>query len=338
MEELLNDYVRASKDSTARLIHTHISWVLLEGEFAYKIKKPVQFSFLDFSTLEQRKHFCEEELQLNQRLAPSLYLAVVPLKKYGGKLKIDGRQGALLDYAIKMKRMPDHGRMDKLINNQQVNISRLEQLADRLAYFHQAAEPLFGQVDLGEMQKDVEDLESVQQIMQDLRGEAAAAYLPKGIAMSDQFLAAYGFRLQERRDEGFWVDGHGDLHCRNIFLEPEVQIFDCLEFDSRLRQTDVLSELAFLCMDLEAHGRKDLEAIFLEEYLTQYPCMLTSEDRLWFKYLKWYRAGIRVKVLALQISQGNGSGGRLEPYWNLYVEYLKKLIPYLITNGNKVPL
>lgn len=285
------------------LVETHISWVLLGREWVYKIKKPIHFSFLDFSTLEKRRFFCEQELKLNQRLTHGVYLAVVPIFKQPEGFSFGEGTGTLMDYALKMKRLDNQRQMDKLLKVEAVSERDLFKIAQQLALFHQQNRIEGHQVDIQSLQADFEDIRSILPVIQKYFGKAALHQIETAIDFSNTFLNKHANRLQQRADDGFFVDGHGDLHSGNIFLLQEPVIFDCIEFDTHLRQLDVLNELAFLGMDLEAHGRYDLSEKLELYYLSEYPVLEQEEDQLLLNYFKWYRSNVRLKVNALKISQ-----------------------------------
>lgn len=308
------------------LLETHISWVILTDEFAFKIKKPLRFDFLDFSTLEQRAHFCAEELRLNRRLAPEMYLQLLPVTTHG----IGAEDGAVLDFALQMKRMDNSREMDKLLMRGEVRQADLVCLAELLCTFHQAnrlppdhpydpANDVRNFADLFAFKADLLALQVPEsECLEDWR-----AFLPK-------FVHQYAARSKERIEQGFWVDGHGDLHSRNIFLPlgEKPVVFDCLEFSQHFRQIDVLNELAFLCMDLEFFGQTDLAAFFMETYAHCWNCMEKPEDRVLFAYFKAYRANVRLKISLLELRQRpdeHAVRNRALSYWQLLRGYMAKL-------------
>ena len=307
------------------LHETHISWVVLTDEFAFKIKKPVRFDFLDFSTLELRKHFCEEELRLNRRLAPQMYLGVLPISEQG----IGDEQLPILDYALHMHRMDNAREMDRLLLEGGVDHQDLERLADLLAHFH--LQHRLPPEHLYLADDDIQDFADLFGFEADLSAiQAPDSELLRAWAKAiPTILNAYASYMQTRVRSGFWVEGHGDLHSRNIFLPKNAEpvVFDCLEFNEHFRQTDVLNELAFLCMDLEYHGRNDLASVFLEAYASHWPCFEQAEDGLLFSYFKAYRANVRLKVALLELRQ-HPSDKLVKTalsYWSLLKRYMLDL-------------
>lgn len=292
--------------SKVELKETHISWVLLTPEWVYKIKKPVRFSFLDFSTLEQRRHFCLEELRLNRRLAPDMYVDVVAVELGAdGIPAIRPEAENPLDYAVRMLRMDDSRQMDLLLSRNEVTVEHMRQLAVLLAEFHQQ-QVLTENVPYapGDNRADFDDLFTLTPVVaQRFGAETAQGFAGRQIVIDD-FLNRHEVRLHERALSGFWVEGHGDLHARNIFLLPEGPlVFDCIEFDPHFRRLDVLNDLAFLCMDLEAGGHAELAEVFMQEYKTHWACLVTPEDADLLVYFKAYRANVRLKVALLQLKE-----------------------------------
>lgn len=314
----------------AQLIETHISWVLLAPTYAFKIKKPLQLSFLDFSTLEQRRHYCQQEVTLNRRLAPDLYLGILSVQPdESGALSIGAlrEELPLLDYAVWMHRLDNNRQMDRLLAQNAVGRRDVEALAEQLAAFHRkyalTAADAAGETP-DEYRADFEDLFAHEPIARQLFGEVATARFDAWRQQERQFLEAHQRRLDERARNGFWVDGHGDLHARNIFLLPTGPVvFDCIEFSPHLRRSDVLNELAFLAMDLEARGHAPLAQTFMTAYQHHWPCIEGAEDERIFLYFKYYRANVRLKIALLQWAQTPTSEVEkaARQYWALLEQY-----------------
>lgn len=289
-------------------VETHISWVLLTDQFAYKIKKPLQFSFLDFSTLEQRKFFCEREIELNSRLTFGVYLEVLPIYQHNASLYIGNRpNGEIVDYTVKMKRLNSIRQMDKLLKNNQVEPFQIEQLATQLAAFHTETNIIRASFDLNELDTKFADLLDIKDFVDKEWGNQAKKHLENIVIQSTQFLQQHADRFRERNERGFVIDGHGDLHSGNIFLLDEPVIFDCIEFNDHFRHVDMLDEIAFLCMDLDFYDREDFAELFLGNYLDQIQCIENEADWQIFHYYKLYRANVRLKVTCLRIMQENYS-------------------------------
>jgi aminoglycoside phosphotransferase family enzyme len=314
--------------SSAELQETHISWIILTPEFAFKMKKPLQFSFLDFSTLEKREFFCQEELRLNRRLAPDMYLDVLPIAlAVDGIPEIGATNSPPIDFAVRMKRMDDSRQMDKLLLHNAVHPGDMEALAALLASFHQSVVLPAKETSYrpGDNRADFDDLFQLEDACAQLFGSEAITILTALRNTVDRFLDTHEPRLHARAVSGFWVDGHGDLHGRNIFLLPEGPVvFDCIEFNPHFRKLDVLNDLAFLCMDLDAGGRHELGKTFMNAYLQHWACIENPEDQRLFQYFKAYRANVRLKVtlIAWQQHRTEALEKTATVYWDLLRQYL----------------
>ncbi|MBK8194253.1 MAG: phosphotransferase [Lewinellaceae bacterium] len=315
------------------LIETHISWVILTPAFAFKIKKPLQLAFLDFSTLEKRAFYCGEELRLNRRLASDMYLDVLPvcLTKDGQpEIRPAAKGEAPVDFAVAMKRMDNDRQMDKLLRRNGVTAGDIEALAKMLVRFHRSVVLSGNGVSdrAASNRDDFNDLFTLKKAAERLLGAGAGAQFDAWQQQVGTFLDKHRERLQQRAQAGFWVDGHGDLHARNIFLLPEGPLaFDCIEFSEHFRQGDILNELAFLCMDLDAGGHHELAEAFMTAYLREWPCIEGPEDALLFLYFKAYRANVRLKVALLESEQHRSTAleQTAQTYWALLKRYLGQL-------------
>lgn len=277
------------------LVETHISWVLISDSIVYKIKKPLTFSFLDFSTLAKRKHYCEAEVRLNKRLTDDIYIDVQPIEQ----------SGSIMDYAVRMHKVDRHMQMDVLLSQGKVAADDMRRLAAKMAAFHQHTDIIY----------DKDPLDIPKQFT-DLKDEGHPTIIDKAMASNEAFMQQHEALLASRVQEGFVRDCHGDLHTRNIFLLPTPQPFDCIEFNDDIRQIDVLNEIAFLCMDLEAAGRQDLSTLFADYYNELFPIMNTTL----FHYYKAYRANVRAKVSLL-----GGQQAEADKYLQLMDQYLTML-------------
>jgi len=283
------------------LLETHISWVLLTGSYAYKIKKPVNLGFLDFTTLEARKHYCEEELRLNRRLAPELYLAVVPITGTGQR-PLMGGEGPPLEYAVKMKEFEQTALLDNALARGEVSTAIIEQLAHKIARFHRELLPqaLAAGLNVGAsiLAPAVENFEQMLPLL-DAPAEIAALNAIRACTLREFKHGEAQFA--QRQAQGCVRECHGDLHLGNIVLLDGTAVpFDGIEFCPSLRWIDTLSEVAFLMMDLEAHGRRDLAFVFLSAYLE------AGGDYAGIGLLPFYlvyRAVVRAKVSLLRSRQ-----------------------------------
>jgi len=282
------------------LIETHISWLLLKGDLIYKIKKPVKFSFLDFSTLEKREFFCEEEVRLNRRLSPGIYLGIVPVVERAGKLVLEGL-GKIIEYAVKMKRLPQGQRMDILLLHGKVTEGHIEKIARIVAEFHKSidviADKRFGSAHI--VKEQIDDLANHRETIERACGLGEEVGLI--LARSDRFIWNNRALFKQRQDQGMIRDCHGDWYSANIFIvDDQPVIFDCIEFSENFRFIDVASEVAFMAMDLEAFGREDLAKLFVNEYLSK---TQDAELETVLNLYKCYRANVRAKIAAIDYSQ-----------------------------------
>jgi hypothetical protein len=283
----------------ARVVETHVSWVLLDGRYAWKIKKPVKLPFLDFSDLATRARLCLEELRLNRRLAPALYVDVVPIHGTPAAPRLHG-DGPAIEYALRMHQFPAGALLSEQLADGTLLPGHLDRLAKRLADFHAAAERAGPQTPYATPEVvEGDSLRALEGLA--LHGAAAA-----DCDTLRSWLQGQAARLrpvwQDRRRAGRVREGHGDLHLANaVLLAGEVTAFDCLEFDPALRWIDVFSDIAFLAMDLLAHGRGDLAYGFLNAYLDE------SGDHAGLPVLRWYlvyRAMVRALVAHIRSGQG----------------------------------
>lgn len=286
------------------VIETHISLILLTKQYVYKIKKPVRFSFLDFSMLAQRKYYCGEELKLNNRLTDEIYLDVVPVTQVQDTFFIGKNEGKIIDYAVKMKRIKASKQMHLLLEKNQVTRNDIEKIANKLVPFHQAAKVISRPLNLVEMKENFNDIRSVKYFVKKEIGEEYEKIINACIQFSDRFLEDNNKFLTSRIDKGMIRDGHGDLHSSNIFLDEEPIIFDCLEFNAKFREIDILNELAFFCLDLEAYDHEDLSVFFMKKYRQFFPEIIQTDfETQLFLYYKLYRANIRAKVISIKAKQ-----------------------------------
>lgn len=302
------------------LLQTHISWVLLTGPFAYKFKKPVNLGFLDFSTLELRRHFCEEELRLNRRFAPELYLEVVTITGSDKQPVLNG-DGPPIEYAVKMKQFPQSAQLDEVLANNKLTARHIDSLADAVAVFHQHAEQagkemLYGQT--GEVYRPVaENFAHIRRISGLAQYESRLKTLEAWCRATFEQLANL---IQKRKEYGFIREGHGDMHLRNMALLNEKMIlFDCLEFNPGLRWIDVINDIAFLLMDLDDRQQSPLAWRFLNRYLERTG---DYEGVRLLGFYKVYRALVRAKVDAIRLGQPHLTRQEQDKTHNDFLGYL----------------
>lgn len=324
----------------ADVIETHISWLILTTDNVYKMKKDVQFSFLDFSTQGKRKFYCERELQLNRRLAPDLYEDVVAINPVAGGLEFGNYRIDTVDYAIKMRRVASQWEMAAMLQRDEVLPVHIDRLADKLSVFHQDRAPETSLFTPIAALDDFADIGQYENLLTPHLGAAKTSDVLAGIPAARSFLRRHHQRFHYRRMLGFTVDGHGDLHTANVFLEnDEPLIFDCIEFNDAFRKVDVLDEVAFLCIDLEAAGREDLAEQFAARYQAGNRTLLTGEDKQLFAYYKCYRANVRLKVTAIKIDNlpDEAHAGELLARLHRYEEVYRKYVATLKTPEAQPP-
>lgn len=252
------------------LLQTHISYILLAGDYAYKVKKSLDFGFLNYSTLEKRKHFCFEELRLNQRAAADLYLEVLPITQLGQQVQLAGA-GEAVEYTVKMRRFPQHTLLSHRFEQGDLTESLVQDLAIAIAAFHQSAYSddyirSFGTVAAIREAFD----ENYEQTKAYIGGPQTQQQFDETRAYTDRFFAERQDLFQQRVEDGWIRECHGDLHLGNICdWNNQLYLFDCIEFNESFRFVDVMFDIAYIVMDLEAGHRPDLSALFLNTYVEQ---------------------------------------------------------------------
>jgi aminoglycoside phosphotransferase family enzyme len=292
-------------DAKIELIETVISYILLKGRYAYKIKKNIKLSFLDFSTLEKRKYYCYEEFRLNKRLAKDMYLGVIPIIKIDDQWQIKIQSQTADAYAVCMKRIDTSLQLDVQLNKQAVTKKNIEEIAKQIATFHIKEKEIKLSYDPFFLSREFADIRNFQSTIKEYVGIDYYKLIEHSIQLSDGIVFLLQDLIHTRVKGGYFKECHGDLHTKNIFLTSPPTIFDCIEFKKEFREIDVLNEIAFLCMDLECAGHTKLSNYFLKTYLTKTGFALGKKEKLLFTYFKAYRACIRAKVAAIGLSQDN---------------------------------
>jgi aminoglycoside phosphotransferase family enzyme len=283
---------------TVELVQTQISYVFLAGEYVYKVKKPVDMGFLDYTTLEKRRYYCDREVELNRRLCADTYLGVVPVIRDRGRY-IMGGKGEAIEYAVRMRRLPQDTMMDVMLVKSKVNKKMVEDVAKTVADFHQRANTSAEITAIGGIDAVIKNTSENFEQTDKYFGVIIEPETYRHIkTYTEDFIKVNAALFHKRMDEGRVRDCHGDLHAAHIcFLKNGICIFDCIEFIDRLRYTDVVADIAFLAMDLDHYGRSDLADIFVKAYVK------TSGDKELLKLLnfyKCYRAYVRGKVGCFQ--------------------------------------
>jgi aminoglycoside phosphotransferase family enzyme/predicted kinase len=283
------------------LLQTHVSYLLLAGDYAYKVKKPLDLGFLDFSTLDRRAHFCRREVELNRRLCPALYLGVLPISLDGGRARVGG-DGPPCEWAVWMRRLPAERMLPALLAADRVAPDDVARVARRLAAFHATA-ATGGAIDAYGTREAIRRNtdENFAQLRPFVGGAIPAGHYDRLRAYTDAFLARRAPLFAARIAAGRIRDGHGDVHAGSVcLLDDDAVIFDCIEFNDRFRYGDVAAEVAFLAMDLDHHGRADLAWHLVEAYRA------ASGDgglAAVLDFYKGYRAIVRGKVEGLRSRQ-----------------------------------
>jgi aminoglycoside phosphotransferase family enzyme/predicted kinase len=294
---LLNPRSYPHRPRRVHLVQTHASFVFIAAPFVYKIKKQVNFGFLDFSTLEKRRHFCEQEVTLNRRLSPRIYLGVVPICRAGNGFAFGG-SGEVMEYAVKMRRLSAGHFLHQLVERDAIVPGDLNRIARALKQFYQAQHPTaeieaWGRIDRLRISTDENFRQTRPFLGRTISGAAFQTIGSYTNRFYTQHRRLFASRIKEQRIR----DCHGDLHLEHIHLTPRaLHIYDCIEFNDRFRYVDVANDTAFLAMDLDYEGRPDLARYFS----TQMASALNDPDLLkLMDFYKCYRAFVRGKVESL---------------------------------------
>jgi aminoglycoside phosphotransferase family enzyme len=281
------------------LIQTHISYVFLTGELVYKVKKPVDFGFLDFTTLEKRRHFCQEEIRLNKRFSPDIYLEAVPISRYGDAFRL-GDDTEVVEYTVKMRRINEDHMLYRLLEAGEVKPTDMERIGRHLAKAYAAIPSdekakAFGSLDV----ISINIVENFEQTRKYIGGPVSSEAFETIESWSLSFMKKKRALFEQRVAQGYIKDCHGDLHLQHICVEGEkIYVFDCIEFNERFCFGDVASDVAFLAMDLDFNGYPDLARIFVLAY-TEASGDTTLEKVL--PFYKVYRAYVRAKVTSFML-------------------------------------
>ncbi len=302
ISDLLKPSSYPEKATSISLVQTHISNVFIGDTYVYKIKKPVNFGFLDFSTLEKRLYYCQQEVTLNNRFSKGVYLGVKPVTFNGKKYQIDG-EGTIIDYAVKMKRLSDNELLKTKLKNKTLHLDDMVRVGKTIAQFHKNANQSekissYGRLEAIKLNTD-ENFEQTKEFIDICISKDGYHKLKK---WTDNFYTYNDLLLKQRVKEGKIKDCHGDLHMEHICLTDPIILFDCIEFNERFRFIDVLSEIAFLLMDLEFHNGKKFAYQLLTSYF-DYSDENNDEDiKKLIIFYKIYRAYVRGKVTCFMLN------------------------------------
>jgi len=298
VEALLKPETYAHHPQKVELVQTQMSFLFLTGDYAYKVKKPVDLGYLDYTTLEKRRFFCRQEIELNRRLCPEAYLEVMPIVNRRGQIHLGG-EGEIVEYAVKMKQLPADRMMDKLLPQNLVTVDMVAGVAEKLAAFHSKAKTSpeissYGRLETIKINTD----ENFAQTEKYIAISIPSNKYNKIKAYTDNFLESNKSLFDKRVKDGKIKDCHGDLHAAHVCLANGICIYDCIEFNDRFRYGDVASEVAFLAMDLDRFRHAELSQAFVNAYVhfsrdKELPQLLN--------FYKCYRAYVRGKVSSFML-------------------------------------
>jgi aminoglycoside phosphotransferase family enzyme/predicted kinase len=291
---------------------THISVVFVTDGFAYKIKKPVALDFLDYSTLEKRRRWCEEEVRLNRRLAPEVYLGVVPIAEDGPTLRVEG-PGSVVEWAVKMRRLPEEASLAAAVVRDEVSHELIESIGRRIADFHQHAErnqsiARFGRFDV--VARNARD--NFEQSTSQVGATVSRAVFDRLRLLTEESLGRLRALIEDRAGRGVPCDAHGDLRMDHVYLfrdrapPHDIVIVDCIEFNPRFRAADPVADMAFLVMDLIRHGHRNLANSFRDAYLV---AARDPEGARLGPFYTSYRAAVRAKVNGIKAGEPEVAAG-----------------------------
>ena len=330
----LNDIVQALSVPSAYpepavkvdIAQTHVSFVFIAGDFVFKIKKPVDMGFLDFTTLEKRRFFCEQEVALNRRLSPDVYLGVVPITRENGIIKLGGT-GTPVEYAVKMKRLPQDRMMDVLLPQHKVTPVMIKAVAARVADFHRKAATgkeiaACGTIDTIRFNWE----ENFSQTEKYIGRAVNTAQFRNISTWVRNFIQDKAPLLQKRVQDNRIRDCHGDLHTQHICFTDGIVIYDCIEFNNRFRYIDVAAEVSFLAMDLDRSGYTDLAKQFIDAYIR---FSADKEIAQLLNFYKCYYAYVRAKVTAFRLDDNMHSAAQKQSALEEAKKYFKLSESYI---------
>lgn len=340
----LNRLIAALSDTTAypectrgiTVVQTQMSVVFMTDQYAYKIKKPINLGYVDYTQLEYRKHFCGREVELNRRLCPAVYLGVVAITANGDRFIVEGL-GTAVEYAVKMRRLPDNMLLDKLLKQNKVTAEMMGRLAVRLSDFHQSAATGEEIVKFGTPEAIARNTEENFHQTEKYAEAISTRQFAEISHYTRHFIEQNGQLLAKRQSEGRIRDCHGDLHAQHVCFCQDLCIFDCIEFNDRFRYSDTAAEVAFLAMDLEHSGRADLARHFVTAYAAE-----SEDDDLvaLLNFYKCYRAYVRGKVNCFKLDDPYVSEtdrqealSTAQGYFELATAYTLTKLPLIIMVG-----
>lgn len=285
---------------------THISAVFLAGDFVYKVKKPVALGFLDFSTLAKRRHYCEEEVRLNRRLAPEVYLGVAPITRDTTGIRVEGN-GEVVEWAVKMRRLPDEATLQNRLQRGEVGVEVMQALARKMVIFHAQAESGPRIASFGRFEVVAGNArENFEQSRTHVGNTVSNIVFTRAQTLTEEALALNHALIESRAERGVPRDTHGDLRLGHVYYFPDREppgdlvIIDCIEFNERFRFADPVSDMAFFVMGLTLQGHQELARTFMEAYFL---ASGDSQGRALVPFYTSYRAAVRGKVEGLKFER-----------------------------------
>jgi aminoglycoside phosphotransferase family enzyme len=293
VQALLDPKAYPETPQRVELVQTQMSFVFLTDKYVYKVKKPVNLGYLDYTTLDKRQFYCQQEVKLNRRLCPDVYLGVLPITQDNNIITVDG-QNKVIEYLVKMLRLPEQAMMDRLLAQNRVSAEMAARVAQKLVEFHRKAETnasisSFGSLDTI-TQNTTENFTQTEKYIGTTISQEVYQHIKN---YTDSFIEKNTPLFQKRTAGGRIRDCHGDLHAAHICFNDGICIFDCIEFNDRFRYCDVASEVAFLAMDIDHYGQAELSRDFVNAYIDG------SQDKELpelLNFYKCYRAYVRGKV------------------------------------------
>jgi len=335
VKALLNPLTYPEQPAAVELRQTQMSFIFLTGSHAYKTKKPVNLGYLDYTTLEKRGYFCRQELELNRRLSPGAYIAVMPITQSPAGIQLDGK-GEIIEYTVKMKQLPGDRMMDVLLPQYRVTPAMLEKVAALMSDFHSraATDPrisAFGSLE-GIRTNNDENFSQTEKYIGTLITQKSHRLIKE---YTDSFISNNGALFDRRVEQGRIRDCHGDLHCAHVCFADDIYIYDCIEFNERFRYCDTASEIAFLAMDMDRYGRADLSTAFVQSYIK---ASGDKEMATLLDFYKCYRACVRGKVACFKyddplLKDKDAIAREAALYFNLAHKYAYRKPMVIIVTG-----
>ena len=329
IQDLLDPDALPDKTQSVSLVQTHISMVFVADKYVYKIKKPVDFGFLDFRTLEKRAYYCLQEVALNRRLAKDIYLDVLPVRFDGKRHSMRAKAGEVVEYAVKMQRIPEEKLMKSVFERGDLTREHLQSVARVLARFHSHALTSPEIAAYGEAEKfKVNTDENFQQVEKYVAVTVDRSVFEALREWTETFYRSNQSLFSQRVAAGRVRDCHGDLHMEHVCLTESIQIIDCIEFNDRFRYSDTIADIAFLLMDLDYHGGEDFSRFLWHRYKKE---AQEKDIEPLLDFYKVYRAFVRGKVNSFQLDDARiGEGEKAEAisrakrYFELAFSYIRR--------------